>query len=489
MNDFAGWQPQQQTLDHIDWLLAGLIEQDAAPGVAYGIFNRDGLIHTAGIGTTKIGAQQLPTEHTAFRIASMTKSFTAAAIMLLVERGDVELDRAVHEIVPEVPGPPHYCTDAPPMTVRMLLSMSGGLANDDPWGDRQESISVEQFGQILSEPIAFIAAPDTRYEYANLGYAILGRVVEVASGQPYVDFVTEQILAPLDLSATGFDSSVNASDGVADGHARIADQWRTEPVSQPGVFSAIGGVFSTVSDLTTWTSWLCSAFPARDGADDGPLSRAGRRLMQQAHRVMPLIDYPVTDDRLKPSGLRFNSYGFGVIVTSDQTFGEIVSHSGGYPGFGSHMRWHPQTGIGLIALANGRYAPCSIVGDKAMQALLDDALSAGTPLDVWTRTREAQEAVMAFLRARDFAVLDGWLSENVEMDIPLDVRLQEISGQLDALGSSDWTMVDVRSHSPAQLVWDVSGGGETIRCEIAMHPILPALIQTLKVTPPADNIN
>lgn len=487
MNDFAAWQPQQQTLDHVDWLLAGLVEQDAAPGVAYGVFNRNGLIHTGGLGTTTIQAHQAPTEHTAFRIASMSKSFTAAAVMLLVERGDVELDRAVHEIVPEVPGPPHYSSDSPPMTVRMLLSMSGGLANDDPWADRQESISVEQFGQILKAPIAFIAAPGTRYEYANLGYAMLGRVAEVVSGRSFVDFVTKEFIDPLGLSATGYDNSIAAPDGVADGHARIAGQWRTEPVSQPGVFSSIGGVFSTVADLTTWTSWLCSAFPARDDADTGPLSRASRRLMQQAHRAMPLTDYPASDDRLKPSGLQFNSYGFGVIVTSGKKSGDIVSHSGGYPGFGSHMRWHPQTGIGLIALANGRYAPCSIVGEKAMQALLDDALSTRTPVDVWPRTRAAQEVFMTFLRARDFAILDGWLSENVEMDIPLDVRLRDISAQLDGLGDGEWTSTDVRSQSPAHLVWDVSGAGGTIRCEIALHPISPALIQTLKATAPADN--
>lgn len=487
MNDFASWQPQQQTLDHVDWLLAGLIEQDAAPGVAYGVFTRDGLIHTVGLGTTASGANQLPTEHTAFRIASMSKSFTAAAIMLLVQRGGVDLDRAVHEIVPEVPGPPHYSSDAPPMTVRMLLSMSGGLANDDPWADRQESISIEQFARILSEPIEFIAAPGTRYEYANLGFAILGRVVEIISGRNFVDFVTTEFLVPLGLSATGYDRSVSAPDGVADGHARIAGQWRTEPVSPPGVFSPIGGVFSTVSDLTTWASWLCNAFPARDGVDDRPLSRASRRLMQQAHRTMPLTEHPATDDRLKPSGLEINGYGFGLIVTADLKFGDIVSHSGGYPGFGSHMRWHPQTGIGLIALANGRYAPCSIVGGKAMQALLDDALSAGTPLDIWPRTRAAQQDVMEFLRARDWATLDGWLSENIEMDIPLDVRLREISAQLDSLGDGEWTVVDVRSQSPANLVWDISGAGNTIRCEIALHPINPALIQTLKVTPPADN--
>ena len=114
----------------------------------------------------------------------------------------------------------------------------------------------------------------------------------------------------------------------------------------------MGGVFSTVADLARWVGGFAAAFPPRDG--DGrpahPLGRASRREMQLAaggHR------HPA--GRVVPRRVTF-SYGFGLFVEEDPVFGTVVQHSGGYPGYGSQMRWHPATGIGAIVLGNGTYA-------------------------------------------------------------------------------------------------------------------------------------
>src|SRR5207247_56257 len=110
------------------------------------------------------------------------------------------------------------------------------------------------------------------------------------SGVPYRAFVEQQLISPLALTSTGFDSSVAAPGGLATGHVRLDGRWEPLPFSGSGVFSAIGGLFSTVQDLSVWVRWFTDAFPARDGEDGGPLPRAARREMQQAHRAMPARD-------------------------------------------------------------------------------------------------------------------------------------------------------------------------------------------------------
>ena len=112
-------------------------------------------------------------------------------------------------------------------------------------------------------------------------------MIEAAGELPYHEFVTRHLLGPLGMTSSGFDTSVAAPGGVATGHVRRDGRWQAVPFSGPGVFSAMGGLFSTVEDLARWVTWLADAFPPRDDADSGPLSRASRRAMQQVHRAVP----------------------------------------------------------------------------------------------------------------------------------------------------------------------------------------------------------
>lgn len=352
-------------------MFRGLADDGAAPGIAYGVVGRTGLIHAGGHGVVRENGPR-PDAATAFRIASMTKSFTAASILLLAERGALSLADPVGRHVPEFSAVRLPTSDSPQVTVGMLASMSGGLPEDDAWADRQESMSREEFARLLTGGVRFVTVPGTAYEYSNLGYALLGRVVEAASGMTYHDFVDRHLLRPLGMAATGFDTSVPAPGGVATGHARLDGRWRPEPFSGPGVFSAIGGLFSTVEDLARWMCRLAAAFPARDGADPGPLSRAARRDMQQVHRAVP----PARGTAAGHGPARVG-YGYGLNVEHDPVWGTVVSHSGGYPGFGSHMRWHPGTGLGVVALTNARYVTGKAQATAALRTLLADAAGTG----------------------------------------------------------------------------------------------------------------
>ena len=470
--------PSGRALDEVDKIFRSLVDEEAAPGVSYGVVGRDGLLHAAGHGAVHEDGP-CPEAGTAFRIASVTKSFTAASIMILVGRGALSLVDPVARYVPEFRAVRPPTADSAEVTVGMLLSMAGGLPTDDAWADRQESMTREAFGALLTGGIRFVTAPGTAYEYSNLGYALLGCVVEAASGVPYRAFVEDHLLAPLGMTATGFDTSVAAPGGLATGHARLDGRWRAEPFSGPGVFSAIGGLFSTVDDLGRWVRWLAGAFPARDGDDTGPLPRALRREMQQARRAIPVRPRRDTDEHRVASG-----YGYGLVVENHERWGDVVSHSGGYPGFGSHIRWHPETGLGVIALANGRYAPCHRKAAAAMRVLLSELDPPVEAAELWPETVRAQAAVEGLLRAWDPAVAAAWFAGNVEMDLDLAHRRAEIASLVDDVGpllDSDTENELIRSDSAAHAEWRVPGTRGELRCEIQLTPQDPPRIQALTV--------
>ena len=136
----------------------------------------------------------------------MSKSFTASAVLLLRDAGSLALDDPAASYVPELAGWRYGAADAAPVTIRQLLTMTAGFPTDDPWGDRQQGLPIQAFDELLARGVSFNWAPGTRFEYSNLGYAILGRVVTAASGVPYDEFIRTRLLAPLRLDRTGFEA-------------------------------------------------------------------------------------------------------------------------------------------------------------------------------------------------------------------------------------------------------------------------------------------
>ncbi|MCO5971234.1 serine hydrolase domain-containing protein [Actinoallomurus soli] len=469
-------------VEEVDSLFRALVDDGDVPGLAYGIVDRGGLVHAAGHGVARLDGDR-PDAATAFRIASMTKSFTAASIMTLAAEGAVRLDDPVGRYVPEFGAVRPPTTDSPQVTVGMLLSMAGGLPTDDPWADRQESMSREEFGRLLTGGVRFVSVPGTGFEYSNLGYAVLGRVIEAASGTPYHEFVERRLLRPLGLTATGFDTSVAAPSGVATGHSRLDGRWHPEAFSDPGVFSAIGGLFSTVEDLARWMRWLADAFPARDGADDGPLRRASRRDMQQVHRaVSPPRPAGRPGDGSMPVTV---GYGYGLMIQQDPVWGTVVAHSGGYPGFGSHMRWHLRTGLGVVVLTNARYSTGRVPAAAALRAVLADLADPQEPVALWPETAEARAAVEGLLRGWDPDAAAAWFAGNVDLDLDLGrrrARIESLVGEVGPLLDPAEPKEIVRSDSPAHVIWDVRGARGVLRCEIRLNPQDPPRIQTLDVT-------
>ena len=172
-------------IPEIDKLFAAFAERNHVPGIAYGVLVDGQLVHSGTVGFRELAAKTPVTADTVFRIASMTKSFTALCILKLRDEGKLSLDDAADRYVPELAKLKYPSADAPKLTIRHLLTHSAGFPEDNPWGDQQLAASEEQFTRMLAGGIPFSTAPGTNYEYSNYGFAILGRVVSRVSGLPY----------------------------------------------------------------------------------------------------------------------------------------------------------------------------------------------------------------------------------------------------------------------------------------------------------------
>jgi CubicO group peptidase (beta-lactamase class C family) len=464
------------------------------PGLAYGVVAGGSLVHARGLGERWIGGPP-PDAETVFRIASMTKSFTAAALLSLRDDGVLALDDPVEQYVPELRGLRPATADSPRISLRHLLTMTAGFPTDDPWGDRQQGLPLIEFSELLRTGLSFAWAPGTRFEYSNLGYAILGRVVAAVAGPGYPEFVTTRLLEPLGLSKTGYEAAEFPAAELARGYRR-GTGWAELAPDPCGAFAPMGGVFSCVADLARWVSGFAAAFPPGGEADGGPhpLSRATRREMQLGQVALPRRG----PSRLIGDGAQA-SYGFGLFTEDDPVHGLIVQHSGGYPGFGSHMRWHPDTGIGVIVLANSTYAAAHPLGAKMHAALLSPRPStAGRPRPVrgpaaapglWPETLRAQQAVSLLLRSWDDAAADQLFTANVAQDEPFAERQATIELIRQRIGEfTDDPDRAAEFDSPAHCRWWLRGERGAVQAEIRLNPEPRPRVQSLTLAvPPAPD--
>lgn len=486
--------PDRDALEVVDRLASRFFARGGQPGLAYGVVAGGGLVHVGARGEHTLGGPR-PDTDTVFRIASMTKSFTAALLLLLRDEGKLALDDPVAAHVPELDAVPVPSADAPALTVRHLLTMSGGLPTDDPWGDRQQSLPLEDFRALLRGGLTFAWTPGTAFEYSNLGYAILGLVAAAAGGAAYHELVATRLLTPLGMAATVFEAGQVPPDRLAVGHRRRDAEWLPVPFDPMGAFAPMGGLFSSVRDLAVWVAGFIDAFPPRDEPDAGhPLRRASRREMQQQHRAIPPTPgWASLDSAPHP---RAGGYGLGLVVEGEAARGDVAYHSGGYPGFGSHMRWHAGSGLGVVVLANGTYASASVLATDMLDALLgagrDRPAGPQGPVPpggrMWSATMAARTDVERLLvEGWDDAIAARLFAANVDADEPLPRRRAEAERAQARLGPlRPDPDSGSRSDSAAHCAWWLRGPSGRLAVQIRLTPQVPPLVQSLILTPVPD---
>jgi len=379
------------------------------PGLVYGIVVDQEVVHIKGFGIGNTETKAVVGPETMFRIASMTKSFTALAILKLRDAGKLSLDDAVSRWVPEIAGLAYPTKDSAPLTVRQLLTHGAGFPEDNPWGDRQLAIPDRELSRWIDQGIPFSTPPDSSFEYSNYGFALLGRIVAKASGQSYEQYLTREILRPLGLKT----ATLEPSSKHALGYGRRDQKLFEIPSLAHGSFGAMGGLVIDAKELGRYVAFHLSAEPARDEAEAGPVKRSSVREMQRQWRTSGFSASAGTELRANASG-----YGYGLSVSRDCRFSRVVAHGGGLPGFGSYMMWLPEYGIGMFAMANLTYAGPAAPMREAMELMSQAGALKPRIVPVSPILKSTQQALMQLWNQWSDAGLDQIAADNLYLDQP-----------------------------------------------------------------------
>ena len=192
----------KSVLPEFDQIFAAIAAERHIPGLVYGIMLDGTLVHHSAIGFADVDQKIPAARDVRFRIASMTKSFTALAILKLRDAGKLSLQDPVSKYLPEFRDLKLPTVDSPAITVQHLLTMSPGFPEDNPWGDRQLARSVDELKAFVRSGVSFSNAPGVAFEYSNFAYALLGQIISVVAREPYQRMITREILDPLGMRDT-----------------------------------------------------------------------------------------------------------------------------------------------------------------------------------------------------------------------------------------------------------------------------------------------
>jgi CubicO group peptidase (beta-lactamase class C family) len=260
---------------------------------------------------------------TKFRIASISKQFTAASVLLMQQEGKLKVQSVIADYVDDLP------VSWRTATIHQLLTHTSGVPNftDGPLRqyDRMGATPREIVGIVKDKPLQF--PHGTKMAYNNTGYILLGMVIEKAAGMPYVQFVQRRLLTPLRMKDSGFDDAKLVLAKRAAGYQRTAKGLENgEPVDASVPWSA-GGFYSTTRDLLTW----------------GAAVQSGAILNRQSVEQMFKV-YPETL-------LQGMHYGYAIVIA--ERFGRrLYYHGGGITGFNSVLQMYPDDDLSIAILSN-----------------------------------------------------------------------------------------------------------------------------------------
>jgi CubicO group peptidase (beta-lactamase class C family) len=279
-----------------------------------------------------------------FRIASITKTVTGTAILQLRDAGTLDLDEPATRWLPELTGSASG-DGMRAVTIRRLLSHESGLASQPPGTDflAESPVYEGAAGRTLARAAEICTAipPSHQPKYSNLGYELLGEIVQRASGVPYPQYVAERILAPLGMTSTAFEPlGPELAAGCVTGYSpRVFSDELAPAPSMPPLW-AEGGLWSAAGDLARWLSFQLSAYAGEPGEAAEP----------------PVLAAATLREMHKPRYLGDEEWSYAIGISWMAVRKEKVTwihHSGGLPGFTSLACFDRATRVGAIALLNG----------------------------------------------------------------------------------------------------------------------------------------
>lgn len=324
----------QDAADYLDSWVEFRQRYSRVPGIQLAVWHDDALLLSSAHGRADLDADTALTTRHLFRIASHSKTFTATAVLQLVERGALRLDDPAGRWL-------DFLGDSAlaAVSVRELLGHGAGVIRDGRDGDFWQlfhEFPDEKVLQDIATDAADILPANERFKYSNIGYSLLGLIIAAASGQAYNDYVREHIVQRLDLTDTGPEYDADRAAEFASGYSALAYADRRLPIDHvdTAAMAAATGFFSTASDVVRYAS-------AHFHGDDRLLTDASKRLMQRSEWNVDGVD---------------GAYGLGL---ARATVGDrvILGHGGGYPGHITKTWFDPADRFAVSVLTNAIDGP------------------------------------------------------------------------------------------------------------------------------------
>lgn len=452
-------------------------EKQHLPGVAFGILLDGKLVYSGGIGYTDVEKKIPATPKSLFRIASMTKSFTTMAVLKLRDEGRLRLDDPAENYLPTLKNHQYLTADAPKITVRNLMTHTAGFPEDNPWGDRQLADSDADLTDLIKRGISNANVPGFAYEYSNLAFAILGRIISVVSGKPYQQYITETILKPLGMNDTQWEYTRVPAEKLAHGYRWQDGQWLEEPLLHDGSHGAMGGLITSIEDFSQYVALHQAAWPPRNDADtDQPIKRSSIREMHQPWTFSGLSAQAKNSaGQLCPE---VSGYGYGIRWGQNCKGQTGIGHTGGLPGFGSQWRILTTYGIGIIAYANRTYAGMNAVNAVVLDTLVAIGQLKPRQLPVSTILAQRKAEIINLLPNWTNAEKSGIFAENFFPDQSITIRRKAVQALYAKVGKIQH-IGELVPENQLRGRFLLEGSTGNIDVFFTLTPERPALIQQL----------
>lgn len=466
----------QDALPLITSMYQEYAKNNHVPGYVFGIIV-DGRLLAVGQGGYADVAKKTPVNaHTMFRIASMTKSFTAMAILKLRDAGKLKLDDPVRHYIPEL-NKQKLTEDSPEITIRDLLTHGAGFPEDAPWGDRHLQQRDDELIALLKKGISFSTVTGTTYEYSNLGFAMLGLIIKKITGMPYQEYIAANIWQPLGMNEATWEFTTVPTPQLAHGYHWEKGHWQEEALLHDGSFGAMGGILTSMDSFSRYVALQQTAWPARDEVESGPLKRSSIREMQQPWRFYA-FQVPAKFDAQGCATIR--AYGYGLSWLRDCRERVYLGHSGGLPGFGSNWVMMPEYGIAAVFFANSTYAAAEAINLKVVNTLLNKAHLKPRQLPPSAILQARKEQLIKLLPNWQAAPETGIFAVNFF----LDSAEQPLRKETQALFAKVGKIVAIGPLIPESQLrgyFIMKGENADLKISFTLSPDKPALIQSYQI--------
>ena len=314
---------------------AAFVKENRLPGAAVGVVHDGELAWSGGVGFADRATRRPSDPRTLYRVASITKTFTATAVMQLRDAGKLALDDPAIAYLPELAAAQSPLGPLETLTIRRMLSHESGLQSEPPGTNWSDVLYEDDPNRTLARAseIALRVPVHTQWKYSNLAYQLLGEIVARVSGTTYPKYIRSKILRPLGMTATSLDplaARLRARRARGYEPRFLSDELELAP-EEVNVFGAEGGLWSCVDDLARWLS--CQL------ADDPKI--IDKQTLREMHKPRYLTD----DEWLSAWCI-----GWYARRREDVVW---IMHSGGYYGFITGACFEPKEKVGAIALVNG----------------------------------------------------------------------------------------------------------------------------------------